>query len=286
MVTFLSKPAKSDGFEQIVDFLNAQPIRYALTVNPTIYISCIEQFWSTGVVKTTNGEVQLHALVDGKKIIISEASVRRDLKLEDGEGIDCLPNSTIFEQLALMGFEKILQKLTFYKPFFSPQWKFLIHNVLQCLSLKTTAWNEFSSTMTSDIICLATNQKFNLSKYFFESMVRNLDNVSGKFLMYARFIQVFLEQHLNDRSSHNRIYVAPSHTKKIFANMRRVGKAIPTDPHHTPTIIQPSTQPQKTQKPRKPKRKDTQVPQPSDLSENVVDEAATTTSCLEAEQNM
>ncbi|GJZ41602.1 hypothetical protein Tco_0588488 [Tanacetum coccineum] len=85
MVAFLSKPAESDGFEQIMDFLNAQPIRYALTVNPATYISCIKQFWSTGVVKTINGEVQLHALVDGKKIIISEASVRRDLKLKDEE---------------------------------------------------------------------------------------------------------------------------------------------------------------------------------------------------------
>ncbi|GKF01450.1 hypothetical protein Tco_0028373, partial [Tanacetum coccineum] len=85
MVAFLSKPVESDGFEQIVDFLNAQLIIYALTVNPTIYISCIKQFWSTGVVKSINGEVQLHALVDGNKIIISEASVRRDLKLEDEE---------------------------------------------------------------------------------------------------------------------------------------------------------------------------------------------------------
>ncbi|GJW80135.1 hypothetical protein Tco_0144110 [Tanacetum coccineum] len=107
MVSFLSKSTKSEGFEQIVDFLNAQPIRYALTVNPTIYIFCIEQFWSTGMVKTINREVQLHALVNGKKVIISEASVRRDLKLEDEEGIDCLPNSTIFEQLALMGYEKV-----------------------------------------------------------------------------------------------------------------------------------------------------------------------------------
>ncbi|GJW18784.1 hypothetical protein Tco_0026220 [Tanacetum coccineum] len=122
--------------------------------------------------------------LNGKKIIISEASVRRDLKLEDEEGIDCLPNSTIFEQLALMGYEKISQKLTFYKPFFSPQWKFLIHTILQCLSPKTTAWNEFSSTMASAIICLATNQKFNFSKFIFEGMIRNLDNVSGKFLMY------------------------------------------------------------------------------------------------------
>ncbi|GKA49819.1 hypothetical protein Tco_0742892 [Tanacetum coccineum] len=130
MVAFLSKPTESEGFEQ---------------------------FWSTSVVKTINGEVQLHALIDGKKVIISEASMRRDLKLEDEEDVDCLLNFTIFEQLILMGYEKISQKLTFYKAFFSPQWKFLIHTVLQCLSSKTTAWNEFSSTMASAIICLATN---------------------------------------------------------------------------------------------------------------------------------
>nr|GEX62658.1 hypothetical protein [Tanacetum cinerariifolium] len=53
--------------------------------------------------KTFNGEVQIHAQVDGNKIVITESSVRRDLELGDEEGIDCLPNSTIFEQLALMG---------------------------------------------------------------------------------------------------------------------------------------------------------------------------------------
>ncbi|GKG03512.1 hypothetical protein Tco_0311148, partial [Tanacetum coccineum] len=75
------------------------------------------------------------------------------------------------------------------------------------------------------------------------------------------------------------------------------GSAIPTDPHHTPTFIQPFTQPQKTQKPRKPKRKDTQVPKPSDPMENVADEvvykelgdslvrAVTTASSLEAEHD-
>ncbi|GJW78988.1 hypothetical protein Tco_0140670 [Tanacetum coccineum] len=75
------------------------------------------------------------------------------------------------------------------------------------------------------------------------------------------------------------------------------GSTIPTDPHHTPTIIQSSTQPQKIQQPRKPKRKDTQVPQPSNPIENVADEAvhkelgdslvraATTASSLEAEQD-
>ncbi|GJT31591.1 hypothetical protein Tco_0922010, partial [Tanacetum coccineum] len=102
MVAFLVKPTGSEGFEQIVDFLNVNPTKYALTVNPTIYTSCIEQFWATAKVKTINGEVQLQALVDGKKVIITETSVKRDLQLEDAEGIECQPNADIFEQLALM----------------------------------------------------------------------------------------------------------------------------------------------------------------------------------------
>ncbi|GKF22765.1 hypothetical protein Tco_0075087, partial [Tanacetum coccineum] len=85
MVAFLSKPTESDGFEQIVDFLYAYAMKYALMINPTICTSCIEQFWSTVKVKTINEEAQLHALVDGKKIIITESSVRRDLQLADEE---------------------------------------------------------------------------------------------------------------------------------------------------------------------------------------------------------
>ncbi|GJW69892.1 hypothetical protein Tco_0126809 [Tanacetum coccineum] len=79
LVAFLDKPDESEGFEQIVDFLNASSIRYALTVNPTIYTSCIQQFWATAKVKTINGEVQLQALEDGTKVIITETSVRREL---------------------------------------------------------------------------------------------------------------------------------------------------------------------------------------------------------------
>ncbi|GKD99420.1 hypothetical protein Tco_1387404, partial [Tanacetum coccineum] len=53
--------------------------------------------------KNRQSFVQLQALVDGKKVIIIESTVRRDLQLEDAEGIDCLPNATIFKQLILMG---------------------------------------------------------------------------------------------------------------------------------------------------------------------------------------
>nr|GEV00665.1 hypothetical protein [Tanacetum cinerariifolium] len=90
-------------FAKIIDFLNANPIKYALTVNPTIYTSCIKQFLVTTKAKNINREAQIHAKVDGKKVIISEATIRRDLKFEDEEGVDCLSNDVIFEQLPLIG---------------------------------------------------------------------------------------------------------------------------------------------------------------------------------------
>ncbi|GKB58625.1 hypothetical protein Tco_0914811 [Tanacetum coccineum] len=120
--------------------------KYALTMNPTIYVSYIEQFWSTAKVKTINEETQIHDTVDGKKIVITQSSVRSDLQLADDDGIDCLPNNSIFENLQLMGYENLSDKLTFYKSYFSPQWKYLIHTILQCLSSKSTAWNEFVVT--------------------------------------------------------------------------------------------------------------------------------------------
>nr|GEU66022.1 hypothetical protein [Tanacetum cinerariifolium] len=61
MVAFLAKPTESKGFEQIIDFLNANPIKYALTMNPTVYTSCIEQFWIITKAKNINGEAQIHA---------------------------------------------------------------------------------------------------------------------------------------------------------------------------------------------------------------------------------
>ncbi|GJV13825.1 hypothetical protein Tco_1355366 [Tanacetum coccineum] len=75
MVAFLDKPTESDGFEQIAN----------------------------GKVKTVNGEVHIQALVDKKKVIITETSIRRDLQLADENGTKCLPNATIFVELERMG---------------------------------------------------------------------------------------------------------------------------------------------------------------------------------------
>nr|GEV51494.1 hypothetical protein [Tanacetum cinerariifolium] len=144
LIAFLKKPIESDKFEQIVDFLNANPIKYALRVSPTIYTSCIKQFWTSAKVKIVNEDVRFQALVDRKKVIVNEVFIICDLRLDDAEGTACLPNAAIFEELARMG-------------------------------AKTIAWNEFSSTMASAIIFLANNQKFNFSMYIFKSMLKNLE---------------------------------------------------------------------------------------------------------------
>nr|GEX75264.1 hypothetical protein [Tanacetum cinerariifolium] len=198
-------------------------IKYALTVNPNIYVSVIKQFWSSVAVKKVNDVKRLQALVDRKKMIITEATIQEALRLDDAESINCLPNEEIFTELARMGYEKPSTKLTFYKAFFSSQWKFLIHTILQCMSAKRTTWNKFSSSMASAVICLSTGENFNFSKYIFDSLVRNVDS-SSKFYMYPRFLQLMIIAQVGDLSSHTTKYSSPSLTQKVFANMRRVGK--------------------------------------------------------------
>nr|GEV42874.1 hypothetical protein [Tanacetum cinerariifolium] len=224
----------SEGFDQIMDFLNAHIIQYALVVNPTIYVSCIKQFCDTDIVKKVNDDVQLRALIDGKKVVVSEAIIRIDRHLDDSDGVECLPNEEIFEELARMGYEKPPPKLTFYKAFFSAQWKFWIHTLVQYLSAKRAAWNEFSCFMTSAVICLATCRKFNFSKYMFDSMVRNVDSPS-KFLMYPRFLQVVLDNQFN----HNHMLKKKF---KYLLLLHHLALQDPTPtPHATPLQDQPST---------------------------------------------
>nr|GEW92872.1 retrovirus-related Pol polyprotein from transposon TNT 1-94 [Tanacetum cinerariifolium] len=109
----------------------------------------------------TNGK-SASTPIDTEKPVLKdpdEESIRQALRLDDADSIDCLPNEEIFVELACMGYEKPSTKLTFYKAFFLAHWKFLIHIILQCISAKRTAWNEFSSSMALAIICLATEDE-------------------------------------------------------------------------------------------------------------------------------
>ncbi|GKC54082.1 hypothetical protein Tco_1076827 [Tanacetum coccineum] len=79
-------------------------ISYALTENPTIYVSLINQFWQIATARTLdNREIELIATIYGKAKIVTEESVRRQLHLADSDGISSLRTTEIFDQLSLMG---------------------------------------------------------------------------------------------------------------------------------------------------------------------------------------
>nr|GEV26655.1 ribonuclease H-like domain-containing protein [Tanacetum cinerariifolium] len=142
-------------------------------------------FMAMAAIKKVNGAVQLRALIYSKKVVVTEDVLRRYLHLDDADGVECFPNEEIFAKLGRMGYEKPPPKLTFYKAFFFGQWKFLIHTLVY--------------------------------------MVRNVDS-SSKFLMYTCFLQVVINNQVDDLTSHNTRYTSSALTHKVFVNKRRVGK--------------------------------------------------------------
>ncbi|GKB27699.1 hypothetical protein Tco_0867100 [Tanacetum coccineum] len=165
-------------------------------------IACVEKternadfHESTAKVRMINDVGHIKAKVAGKKILVSEASVRTDLMFNDEDDTNCFDNQVIWDTLRDIGYEGSLTLLSFSKPLFSPQWKYLIHTLLHCLSSKSSSWDQFGTNIASALVGLATNQRFNFSKLIFDGMIRNLKD-SKPFLMYPRFIQLFLNKQL------------------------------------------------------------------------------------------
>nr|GFB72282.1 hypothetical protein [Tanacetum cinerariifolium] len=103
MVAILEKGEYNSDFHQMVDFIAASPLRYALTVKPTIFVSHIRQFWSTARIETTDEGTHILATMDGIQRTVSESSLRLNLKLRDKDGIVSIPDTELFENLTLMG---------------------------------------------------------------------------------------------------------------------------------------------------------------------------------------
>nr|GEU95024.1 reverse transcriptase domain-containing protein [Tanacetum cinerariifolium] len=99
-------------------------------------------------IKTMEEGTKILATIDGILKTVTESSLRRNLKFkmrkESGQ--------------------------------FSHQWKYLIHTIMQCLSPKSTGFNEFSSNIATALVCLATNRTYNFSKMVFDGLVKNVNN--------------------------------------------------------------------------------------------------------------
>ncbi|GJU19301.1 hypothetical protein Tco_1152643 [Tanacetum coccineum] len=164
---------------------------------------------ATTKAKTVNGERQLQALIDKKKVIITKTSIRSDLHLEHASGIDCLPTATIFEELARIG-------------------------------AKATAWNKFSSTMAFAIICLATNQNFNLSKYIFDAM-EDASNQGRSIEDIDKDAEVSLVDETQGRSDDAKMFdIDVLFGNEVFAKNDMIGKDQDVIPKEV-SIAAPST---------------------------------------------
>ncbi|GJR00361.1 hypothetical protein Tco_0523345 [Tanacetum coccineum] len=214
-VGFLEKPNGSADYHQVLDFLQGSHIRYAITHDPIIYDSLVKQFWSTASLRASEeGPPAILATIDRTPYTITESLVRSQLQLDDEGGVEDLPIADIYLGMDNLGYPSE-GKLTFFKNKFSPQWRFLVHTIMHCLSTKSGSWDQFGSQLAIAIICLTEGRRYNWSSYIFKGMVNNINNPK-KFLMFPRFLQMILE--IEPRSTKQ--YHAFKLTSKMFANMR------------------------------------------------------------------
>ncbi|GJV17158.1 hypothetical protein Tco_1362481 [Tanacetum coccineum] len=103
MIAYLEKTDGNAGFHEIMDFLTRSSIYYALTVSLVISTTFVKQLWMSAKSKTINNVRYITAIVVGKPVTISEASIRRDLLFDDADGIYTLNNQAIFDTIKLMG---------------------------------------------------------------------------------------------------------------------------------------------------------------------------------------
>nr|GEX52323.1 ribonuclease H-like domain, reverse transcriptase, RNA-dependent DNA polymerase [Tanacetum cinerariifolium] len=160
------------------------------------------------------GPPAIQATINKTPYTISEDLVRSQLQLADDGGIDYLPIAEIYSGMDNLGYV-IEGKLTFFKNKFSPQWRFLVHTILHCLSTKSGSWDQFGSPLVVALICLYDGRKFNWSSYIFKGMVSNIGNAK-KFLIYPRFLQAILGIETRIKRQYNML----KFSSKLFANMR------------------------------------------------------------------
>ncbi|GJZ75537.1 putative ribonuclease H-like domain-containing protein [Tanacetum coccineum] len=208
--------------EKIHTDLNVADLLTKLFDGPRFNYLVSKQFSQTAMpTPLLDGTLELQETIDTIVYTITEASIRNKLQLADASGITMLPNIEIFKGMRHMGYPTD-GSFTFWKSFFTPQWRFLVHHLLHCISSKSGGWDQFGSNIATALICLSTGRVYNFSKLIFDGMVANLKSKT-KFLMYPRFLQLILE--IQTENKHT--YLAVTLTKKIFGNMKRGFRGVP-----------------------------------------------------------
>ncbi|GJV17924.1 hypothetical protein Tco_1363247 [Tanacetum coccineum] len=228
-IAYLGRERGSEDFTDILSYLDHSPLRYALTHDPpVVFDSLVKQFWATATVRpNAAGSHDLVATIDGREVVVTESLIRAQLQLDDANGIFDMQIDDIFAGMGAIGYPPG-RTLTFLKHHFSPQWRFLVHTILHCLSPKAGSWNQFPSSIATALICLSTGRVYNFSRFILEGMIANVKSNKHKFLMYPRFLQMLVAIETADRTPRP----TSGFTRKLFSNMKLKweGEEIPLTP--------------------------------------------------------
>ena len=167
-IAYLGREEGSAPFSEILTYLDNSPLRYALTHDPpVVFDSLVKQFWATAVVRSNEAEPHaLVATIDGHEVIVTESLIRARLQLGDANGIFDMPIPEILEGMEVIGYPTD-QTITFIKSRLSPQWRFLAHTLMHCMSPKSGSWNQFPSSIATAIVCMSTRRVYNFRGLFF-----------------------------------------------------------------------------------------------------------------------
>ena len=99
MVACVEKTERNADFHQIIDFITGCSFNYSLLVSLDLILTWIQQFWSSAEEHQIDDVTYIRAKVAGRKILVSEASIREDLQFNDEGGIECFADKVLWENI-------------------------------------------------------------------------------------------------------------------------------------------------------------------------------------------
>ena len=137
----LKKAKGHEEFDLMVEFLQRSKIHYALTHSPNLVCeSLVKQFWASAAKRSTT---EIVAEVDGVEYVVTEGLIRTKLQLDDENGVYHSNTTEILAGLREAGYQST-DTSKWHKNQFCPNWRYLVHLLLQCISNKCGGWDQFS----------------------------------------------------------------------------------------------------------------------------------------------
>ncbi|KAF5804741.1 hypothetical protein HanXRQr2_Chr05g0200681 [Helianthus annuus] len=224
MVAYLDPQEKIVEFKEFTRWLRESQISEAITHQTPVYKMLIKEFLDSASVVEIDGKEIIRGQVNQLNVDVSAEVLNTVLQLSD-DPKDPYSVPVMCQRGCLLHMKYVDDILggQINKAWLPPQYKFLLHVPIQCLSNRRGGYDMVGNDLVGLMAALVLNKPFSISKYIFANMKENLGRtgVSGnKFWMYPRFLHMIMNvQHPNLPKSDNdvlKIDVMIEYSLKIF----------------------------------------------------------------------